>query len=59
MMNGGRFISHHLGGQIYFDARHRVIKAKLEGNIFGELVQELELDGTYKDQFLSINGSII
>lgn len=42
MLNGGRFFSHHDHGIAYFDSRHRVTKAKLEGGMIGELVEELQ-----------------
>jgi hypothetical protein len=59
MLEGGRFISQHLGATVYHDARHRVIKTELEGGQWGELVQERLENGSYRDQFLSIGGRII
>jgi hypothetical protein len=59
MLAGGRFISRHLGGTVYFDARHRVIKTRLTGGTWAELVQERLGDGSYRDQFLSIDGQIL
>jgi hypothetical protein len=59
MLNGGRFISTHIGATVYYDARHRIIKTRLTGGKWAELVQERQTDGSYLDQFLSIEGIII
>jgi hypothetical protein len=64
MMNGGRFISHHDAAELYFDSQHKIIKTRLEGGGFLELVKELQTDGSYRDEMLSIvsprgDGAII
>jgi hypothetical protein len=59
MLNGGRFVSEHLGGLVYYDARHRVFKVRLEGGKTAELVQERLEDGSYRDQFLTIDGKLL
>ncbi len=59
MLEGGRFISQHLGAIIYFDARHRVIKTRLTGGVWAELVQERLGDDSYRNQFISIGGQIL
>jgi hypothetical protein len=56
MMNGGRFISHHEAAELYYDSRHKVIKARMEGGGFFELVKEIQADGSYRDQMLSTVG---
>jgi len=53
MMKGGRFISHHDGAKVYYDSRHKVIKARVEGGGFFELLRERQADGSYRDQMLS------
>jgi hypothetical protein len=52
MLSGGRFISHHLGAEAYHDSRHRVIKVKYSSGGFGELIQELQPDGSWRNQML-------
>ena len=59
MLEGGRFVSEHLGGLVYYDARHRVLKTRLEDGKIAELVQERLEDGSYRDQFLTINGKLL
>lgn len=53
MMQGGRFISHHHGAELYYDSRHKVIKTRMEGGGFCELVKEMQADGSYWDEILS------
>jgi hypothetical protein len=53
-------ISHHDGGvDVYYDSRHKVIKTRLSGGGFAELVQERQADGSYKDQILCINRAAV
>jgi len=59
MLKNGRFISEHLGGLVYYDARHRVIKTRLEDGKIAELVQERLENNSYRDQFLTIGGKLI
>jgi hypothetical protein len=59
MLAGGRFISHRLGATVYYDARHRVIKTRLENGQIAELVQERLADNSYRNKFLSIAGVIL
>ncbi|MBV8273689.1 MAG: hypothetical protein JO170_00305 [Verrucomicrobia bacterium] len=54
MLDRGRFISKHNGGSVYHDSRHRIHQTKLSGGFIGELVQELQLDGSFRDQLLII-----
>jgi hypothetical protein len=53
LMNGGRFISHHDAAELYYDSRHKVIKTRMEGGGFFELVKEMQADGSYRDEMLS------
>ena len=56
-LDRGRFISKHAGGFAYYDSRHRVHKTALSEGFVGELVQERQPDGTYRDQLLTIPGA--
>ena len=50
-------ISHRDGGvDVYYDSRHKDIKTRLAGGGFAELIQELQADGSYQDQRLSIGN---
>jgi hypothetical protein len=58
MLNNGRFISDHGSGTTcYYDSRHKVIKARLSGGGFAELIKELQMDGSYRNQFLTVCGA--
>jgi hypothetical protein len=60
VLYGGRFISHHDEQvTLFFDARHRVMKTRLEGGIMCELVQERREDGSYRDQLMVIDGQVL
>lgn len=54
-LHAGRFISHHLGAEVYHDSRHSVIKVRCEGGATMELVRELRA-GQWRNQMLSINN---
>jgi len=56
MLDRGRMLSKHAGGLVYYDSRHRVCQTRLCGGFIGELVQELQADGTFRDQILTIRG---
>jgi hypothetical protein len=56
ILSGGRFISHHLGAEVYHDSRHQVIKVNYSSGGFGELIKELEPDGSWRRQMLAIVG---
>jgi hypothetical protein len=56
MLSGGRFISHHLGAEIYHDSRHQVIKVNYSSGGFGELIKELQPDGSWRKQMLATVG---
>jgi hypothetical protein len=54
-LSGCRMVSHRDGGvDVYYDSSHKVIKTRLSGGGFAELVQERQADGSYRDQMLSI-----
>jgi hypothetical protein len=59
LLDGVRFISAHIGAQVYFDSQHRLIKTTLDKGIKAELMQERQADGSYKDQYLIIEDSIV
>jgi hypothetical protein len=59
LLDGVRFISDHIGAQVYFDSRNRLIKTTLDKGIKGELMQERQADGSYKDLYLIIEDSIV
>ena len=52
----GRFFSYHAGGTIYHDSRHRVFQVPVEGGYVFELVQERQLDGSFRNQLLTTRG---
>jgi hypothetical protein len=54
MLSGGRFIASHIGCTVYYDSRHKVIKTRLSGGGFAELVKERQNDGTWSDQMFVI-----
>jgi hypothetical protein len=56
MLDRGRFISKHNGGLVYHDSRHRIHQVPLFGGFIGELVQEYQSDGSFRDQLLTIRG---
>ena len=57
MLNNGRFISDHGSGTTcYYDSRHKLIKTHLCGGGFAELIKELQQDGSYRNQFLTVCG---
>jgi len=58
MLDRGRFISKHVGGFVYYDSRHRIHKLALSEGFVGELVQERQPDGTYRDRLLTIQGPV-
>ena len=58
MLNNGRFISDHGSGTTcYYDSRHKLIKARLSGGGCAELIKELQMDGSYRNQFLTVCGA--
>jgi hypothetical protein len=54
MMKDGRFISHHDAAEVYYDSRYKIIKTRMEGGAFFELVKERQVDGSYGSKMLSI-----
>jgi hypothetical protein len=56
MKDRGRFFSQHAGGLAYHDSRHRIYKVRVEGGFIFELVQVLQLDGTFQSQLLTARG---
>jgi hypothetical protein len=57
MLNNGRFISDHGSGTTcYYDSRHKVIRTRLSGGGFAELIKELQPDGSHRNQFLTVSG---
>jgi hypothetical protein len=55
MLNNGRFISDHGSGTTcYYDSRHKLIRTRLSGGGFAELIKELQPDGSYRNQFLTL-----
>ena len=54
MLGARRFLSHHIGAEVYYDSRHQVIKTSFAGGGHGELVKELQPDGRYRNQILFI-----
>jgi hypothetical protein len=54
MLSGRRFLSHHIGAEVYYDTRHQVIKTSFTGGGYGELIKELQPDGRYRNQILFI-----
>jgi hypothetical protein len=49
----GGFVSYQEASELYYDSRHKVIKTRMEGGGFFELVKEMQADGGYRDQMLS------
>jgi hypothetical protein len=57
MLNSGRFISDHGSGTAcYYDSRHKLNRTRLSDGGFAELIKELQPDGSYRNQFLTICG---
>ena len=57
MLNNGRFISDHGSGTTcYYDRRHKLIRTRLSGGGFAELIKEMRPDGTDRNQFLTVCG---
>ena len=56
ILDRSRLLSKHAGALVYYDSRHRVYQAPLCGGFIGELVQELQPDGMFRDQLLTIRG---
>lgn len=56
MKDRGRFFSQHAGILVYHDSKHKVYKVRMEGAFIFELVQELQPDGTFKNQLLTARG---
>lgn len=56
MMDRGRFFSLHSGGLVYHDSKHKVYKVPMEGGFIFELVQELQPDGSFRNQLLTSRG---
>jgi hypothetical protein len=56
-LSNGRFISDHgSGAACYYDSRHKLIKTRLSGGGFAELIKELQPDGSYRNQVLVVCG---
>lgn len=53
MKDRGRFFSRHAGGLVYHDSKRKVYHVRMEGAFIFELVQELQPDGTFKNQLLT------
>ena len=59
MLNNGRFISDHGSGTTcYYDRRHKLIRTRLSGGGFAELIKEMRPDGTDRNQFLTVCGAV-
>ena len=57
LLNNGRFISDHGSGTTcYYDSRHKLIRTRLSGGGFAELIKALQPGGTYRNQFLTVRG---
>ena len=57
LLNNGRFISDHGSGTTcYYDSRHKLIRTRLSGGGFAELIKELQPGGIYRNQFLTVCG---
>jgi hypothetical protein len=54
MLCGGRFLSHHIGAEVYYDSRRRVVKTLFTGGGHGELIRERQPDWSYRNQILLI-----
>ena len=58
LLGFGRFISHHLGGEVYYDSRHKVLKTTCRDGTVLELVKETSDGGeTYRDQMIVVNNN--
>jgi hypothetical protein len=59
ILNNGRFISDHGSGTTcYHDSRHTLIRTRLSGGGFAELVKELQPDGSDRTLFLTVCGAV-
>ena len=57
ILNNGRFISvHGSGTTCYYDSRHKLIRTRLSGGGFAELIKETRSDGTDRNQLLTVCG---
>jgi hypothetical protein len=54
VLPGGRFISQHLGVEVYHDSRHQVTKVNHSSGGFGEMIKQLQPDGSWRKQMLAI-----
>ena len=54
MLSSRRFLSHHIGAEVYYDSRHQVIKTWFTGGGHGELIKKLQADGSYRKEILLI-----
>jgi hypothetical protein len=54
MLSGRRFLSHHIGAEVYYDSRRQVINTSFTGGGHGELIRERQPDGSYRNQILLI-----
>ena len=55
--NNDRLISDHGSGTTcYYDSRHKLLKTHLSGGGSAELIKELQQDGSYRNQFLTVCG---
>jgi hypothetical protein len=57
LIRGDRFISYHEAAEVYYDSQYKVIKARMEGGVFFELLKERQADGSYRHQMLSTMSS--
>jgi hypothetical protein len=56
-LSNGRFIRDHGSATTcYYDSRHKLIKTRLSGGGFAELIKELHPDGSYRNQLLAVCG---
>jgi hypothetical protein len=55
LLGSRRFLSQHLGATLCYDRKHMVIKVRLSGGGYGELVRERQGDETYRDQMCVID----
>jgi NAD(P)-dependent dehydrogenase (short-subunit alcohol dehydrogenase family) len=53
-METNRRFTHRLGCSCYEDNRHIVTKVALEGDTYGTLVKERQVDGSYRNQMMTI-----
>ena len=57
MLSDSRFIGDLGSGKsCYYDSRHKLIKTRLSGGGFAELIKELQPDGSYRNQVLVVCG---